>query len=456
MNIIIVGCGKIGAALVMTLSKEDHNISIIDTDTDVVDQLASTADIIGVTGNGASLSVQREAGIRTAEILIATTESDEVNMLCCLIAKKSNKNIKTIVRVRNPIYLDEVSFFREELGLTMVINPERAAAREIARILRFPSAMKIDTLSGGRVDILKFRIDEDSILAGKKIMELPQEIRNSVQICAVERGDEVLIPNGSTVLTSGDRVSFIASPLNATNFFKAIHIETNAVKDTMIIGGGKLAYYLGKELIDTGIDVKIIEKDRARCLQLEESLGEDATIINGDGTEETVVLEEGLERAQSIAALTNIDEENILLALYAKKHNSKAKIITKVNRIMFDAIVEEIDIGTMVHARSIVADIVNATVRAMQNSQGRSKVETLVNILDGKAEALEFVIREESEVTDVPLQELQLRDDLIVACIRRRNNIMYPRGGNKITVGDRVVIVTTHHGLDDITDILRR
>ncbi len=456
MNIIIVGCGKVGAALVMTLSKENHNVSIIDTDPDVVNQLAGTADIIGVTGNGASLNVQKEAGIRTAEILIATTESDEVNLRCCLIAKKSNKNIKTIVRVRNPIYLDEVTFFREELGLTMVINPERAAAREISRILRLPSAMKIDTLSGGRVDILKFKMEGNSILSGKKIMDLPQEIRNSVQICAVERGDVVMIPNGSTVLIEGDRVSFIASPLNAANFFKAMNIETNAVKDTMIIGGGKLAYYLGRELIDTGIAVKIIERDRNRCLELEEALGNAAIIINGDGTEETVVMEEGLDRVQSVAALTNIDEENILLALYAKKHNSKAKIITKVNRIMFDSIAEEIEIGTIVHTRSIVADIVTANVRAMQNSKGRSKVETLVNILDGKAEALEFVIREASEVTDVPLQDLQLKDNLIVACIRRRNNIMYPRGANKIMVGDRVVIVTTHQGLNDITDILRR
>ncbi len=455
MNIIIVGCGKVGAALVMTLSKEKHNISVIDTDSNVIDQIASSADIIGVTGNGASLGVQNEAGIRTAEVLIATTESDELNMLCCLIAKKSNKDIKTIVRVRNPIYLDEVSFFREELGLTMVINPELAAAREIARILRFPSAMKIDTLSGGRVDILKFRIGENSPLSEKKIMDLSQDIRNSVQICAVEREDDVIIPNGSTVLKVGDRVSFIASPLNATNFFNAIHIETNSVKDAMIIGGGKLSYYLGRELLDTGIEVKIIEKKRSRCMELEESLP-GATIINGDGTEETVIMEEGLENAQSIVALTNIDEENILLSLYAKKHNSKAKIVTKVNRMMFDSIVEEIDIGTILHSRSVVADVVTATVRAMQNSKGRSKVETLVNILDGKAEALEFIIREPSEVTDVTLQDLKLKDNLVVACIRRRNNIMYPRGGNKIMVGDRVVVVTTHPGLNDITDILKR
>lgn len=455
MNIVIVGCGKVGASLAMTLSKEDNNVTVIDLDRDVVDQTVSSADIIGIEGNGASINVQRDAGIENAEVLIATTVSDEMNMLCCLIAKKSNKSIKTIVRVRNPIYLDEVSFFREELGLTMVINPERAAAREMARILRFPSAMKIDTLSGGRVELLQFRVEKDSPINGLKIMELPQEIRNSVQICAIERDFKAIIANGSTRLMEGDRVSFLASPLNAARFFNTLHIETNAVKDTMIIGGSKLGFYLAKELLDSGIDVKIIERDKARCVELDETL-DGATIINGDGTDETVIMEEGLETAQAIVALTNIDEENILLSLYAKKHNEKAKIITKVNRIMFDAIVEEINIGTIVHTRTVVADLVNATVRAMQNSKGRSQVETLVNILDGKAEALEFVIREESEVCEKPLQELQLKENLIVACIRRRNNIIYPRGGSCIKVGDRVVIVTTHQGLNDINDILLR
>ncbi len=455
MKIIIVGCGKVGSALAMTLAKEGHEVTVIDEDRDVVNETANASDIIGVEGNGASLKVQKEAGVQEAELLIVTTVSDEINMLCCLIARKLNKDIKTIVRVRNPIYLDEVSFFREELGITMVINPERAAAREIARILRVPSAINIATLSGGRVELLKFRIDKASPLSGQKIMDLSQEIRNSIQICAVERGDDVLIANGSTVLMEGDRVSFLASPLNAARFFKTINIPSHAVKDTMIIGGSKLAYYLAKELLDTGIEVKIIEKKKSRCMELDEAL-EYATIINGDGTEETVIMEEGLDRAQSIVALTNIDEENILLSLYAKKHNEKAKIITKVNRMMFDAIVEEIDIGTIVHTRSIVAEIVNANVRALQNSKGRSQVETLVNILDGKAEALEFIIREESEVTDVPLLDLNLKDNLIVACIRRRNNIMYPRGKNEIRVGDRVVIVTTHQGLNDITDILKK
>ncbi len=453
MRIIIVGCGKVGSALAESLSKEDHDIIVIDIDGEVVNQITETADVIGVEGNGASIVVQQEAGIKKADILIASTYSDEVNLLCCLIARKSNADIKTIVRVRNPIYLDEVGFFREELGLTLVINPERASAREIARILRFPSAIKIDTLSGGRVELLKFRIEKNSPLIDEKIMKLSPEIRNSIQICAVERGDQVLIANGSTVLKEGDRVSFLASPLNAARFFETIHIETHAVKDTMIIGGSKLGFYLAKMLLDSRINVKIIERDRARCMELDEAL-EKATIINGDGTEETVILEEGIERAESIVALTSIDEENILISLYAKKHNEKAKIVTKVNRMMFDAIIDEINIGTIVHIRSIVVDIVNTTIRAMQNSQGRSQVETLVNILDGKAEALEFVIREESEVTDIPLQDLKIKEDLIVACIRRRNNIIYPRGGHSIKVGDRVVIVTTHKGLSDITDIL--
>lgn len=454
MNIIIIGCGKVGAALAMTLAKESHNIAVIDTEKNAVNFTASRADVIGVEGNGVSVSVQREAGIDRADVVIASTGSDEVNLLCCLIARKSNRTVKTIARVRNPIYLDEVSFFKEELGLTRVINPERAAAREIARLLRFPSAMKIDTLSGGMVELLKFKIAPDSPIKDKRIMDIAQNVHSEVLICAIERDNEVIIPNGSTMLLEGDRVSFIASPKNAAAFFHAIKIETHAVKDTLIIGGGRVGYYLAQRLLPVGIDVKIIEKDRKRCTELDELL-KGATIINGDGTEETVVMEEGIETAESVVALTNIDEENILLSLFAKKHNEKAKIVTKVNRMMFDSIVEEIELGTIIHTMSIVADNVAATVRAMQNSMGRSRVESLVNILDGKAEALEFVIREPSEATDKPLQQMKLKKNLLVACIMRRKEIIYPRGGDEIKVGDKVVIVTGHQGLNDITDILQ-
>ncbi len=454
MNIIIVGCGKVGSVLAATLSKEKHNIAVIDLERESLNDAVNAYDVIGVEGNGISISTQKEAGIDDADILIAACGSDEVNLLCCLIAKKSNKDVKTIARVRNPIYLDELSFFKEELGLTMIINPERAAAREIARILRFPSAMKIDTLSGGRIELLKFRIEEGSPLKDKLIKDLSKDIRTEILICAIERNDEVIIPNGSSVLLEGDRISFIASPQSAAKFFNEIKIDTQAVKNTMIIGGGTITLYLAKELLDIGMGVKIIEKNKVKCTELDEYL-QGATIINGDGTEETTIMEEGLETTQSLVALTNIDEENILLSLFAKKHNPKAKIVTKVNRMMFDSIIEEIDLGTIMHTRSVVADNVAATVRGVENSMGRSHVETLVNILDGKAEALEFYIKERSEATYKPLQELELKDNLLIACIRRRNTIMYPRGGSEIHEGDRVIVVTTHQGLNDINDILR-
>lgn len=453
MNIIIIGCGKVGAVLAMTLTKEEHDVSVVDTDIDALKYTAGKADVIGVEGNGASLAVLNEAGIDKADVMIATTGSDEVNLLCCLIARKSNRNVKTIARVRNPIYLDEISFFKEELGLTRVINPERAAAREIARTLRFRSAMKIDTLAGGMVELLKFKITADSPIKDKRIMDLSQDIHTEVLICAIERGDDLIIPNGSTMLLEDDRVSFIASPKNAAAFFRAIKTDTHAVKDALIIGGGRIGFYLAQRLLSTGIEVKIIERDKKRCVELD-SLLKDVTVINGDGTEETVVMEEGIETAEAVVALTNIDEENILLSLFAKKHNEKAKIVTKVNRMMFDSIVEEIELGTIIHTMSIVADNVAATVRAIQNSVGRSRVESLVNILDGKAEALEFIISEPSEATDRPLQQMKLKKNLVVACIMRKKDIIYPRGADEIKVGDRVVIVTSHQGLDDITDIL--
>ncbi len=437
----------------MTLTKEEQDVCVIDTDMEALKYTASKADVIGVEGNGASLSVQNEAGISKADMMIATTGSDEVNLLCCLIARKSNKNIKTIARVRNPIYLDEIGFFKEELGLTRVINPERAAAREIARTLRFPSAMKIDTLAGGLVELLKFKITTDSPLRDKKIMDLSQDIHTAILICAIERGEDVIIPNGSTRLLEGDRVSFIASPRNAAAFFRTIKTETHAVKNALIIGGGRIGFYLAQRLLSSGIEIKIVEKDKKRCIELD-ALLKDVTVINGDGTEETIIMEEGLESSESVVALTNIDEENILLSLFAKKHNSKAKIVTKVNRMMFDSILEEIDLGTIIHTMSIVADNVAATVRSIQNSLGRSSVESLVNILEGKAEALEFIIREPSEATDRPLQSMLLKRNLIVACIMRKKDVIYPRGGDQIKVGDRVVVVTTHQGLNDITDIL--
>ncbi len=452
MNIIITGCGKIGAALTATLSNEGHNVSIIEINRETLKSVANSCDVIGVEGNGASIVTQREAGIDAANLLIATTDSDEVNLLCCLIAKKVNKGISTIARVRNPVYREEVSLFKEELGLSMVLNPELTAATEIARLLRFPYAMKVDTLSGGRVEILKHRIKADSPIDGVRVMDVNKKLGTDVLICSIEREGEVTIPNGSSMLFEDDSITFVSSPVDALKFFRSIKEDTHQVKDVIITGGGRVAFYLAGQLLRIGIATKIIELNRDRCEFLDEYL-DDATIICGDGTDQELLLEEGIEYTEAVVPLTNIDEENILLTLYAKKVNPNVKCITKVNRVAFDNLLGNIDIGTIIHTKSIVADHVSSFVRSMQNSLG-SNVETMVHITDGKAVALEFRVTGPSEVTGKPLSELKLKENLIVAVIRRGKDIRFPKGGDEILPGDSVIVVTTHENLNGITEIL--
>ena len=331
-------------------------------------------------------------------------------------------------------------------------NPELAAATEIARLLRFPSAIKIDTFAKGRVELLKFKIRPEFKLNQMAVSALQNTLKSNVLVAAVERADSVYIPNGDFILADGDTVSIIASPQNAASFFSTIGLKTNQVKNCMIVGGSTIAYYLAKQLLAMKIPVRIVEKDPDRCQFLSESLPE-AVIINGDGTDKKLLLEEGLTRAEGFVSLTNMDEENLVLALYAKDQSS-AKLVTKVNRISFDEIIERLDIGSVIHPKYITADYILQYVRAMQNSIG-SNVETLYQILDNRAEALEFAIHEDSPVTDVPLMDLNLKDNLLIGCIHRRDRVFIPRGHDSIQVGDTVIIVTTQVGLQDIRDILK-
>ena len=384
MNIIIAGCGKVGRALAEQLSREKHDITVIDRKPEAIQQITNIADVRGVVGNGASFEIQMDAGIDTADLMIAVTDADEVNLLCCLIAKKAG-GCQTIARVRNPVYHHEIHHIKDELGLSMVINPEWAAAMEMARLLRFPSAIDIDTFANGRIELLRFQLEEQNPLCNNKIKDLHMLSRCEVLICIVERGNEVLIPSGEVELKAGDMISVVASPVNASRFFKTIGIETNQVKNTMIIGGGKISFYLAKRLLEMGIQVKIIEKDRDACERLCEILPK-AMIINGDGTDRELLAEEGLAKAEGFAALTNMDEENVMLALYAKSM-SKAKKITKVNRNTFDTIIGSLNIGSLIYPKHITSETILQYVRAMQNSIG-SNVETLYRLVDGNAEAL--------------------------------------------------------------------
>lgn len=453
MNIIIAGCGKVGRALAEQLSREKHDITVIDRKPEAIQQITNIADVRGVVGNGASFEIQMDAGIDTADLMIAVTDADEVNLLCCLIAKKAG-GCQTIARVRNPVYHHEIHHIKDELGLSMVINPEWAAAMEMARLLRFPSAIDIDTFANGRIELLRFQLEEQNPLCNNKIKDLHMLSRCEVLICIVERGNEVLIPSGEVELKAGDMISVVASPVNASRFFKTIGIETNQVKNTMIIGGGKISFYLAKRLLEMGIQVKIIEKDRDACERLCEILPK-AMIISGDGTDRELLAEEGLAKAEGFAALTNMDEENVMLALYAKSM-SKAKKITKVNRNTFDTIIGSLNIGSLIYPKHITSETILQYVRAMQNSIG-SNVETLYRLVDGNAEALEFVIKGKSEVTDIPLQELQLKPHILVCAINRKGKIIIPKGQDCIQEGDSVVIITKDCGAyKDIRDIMKK
>lgn len=450
MKIIIVGCGKVGVTLAEQLNNEDHDITIIDQDSVVLEKAVESLDVMGVVGNGAVYQIQMEAGIQEADLLIATTNSDELNMLCCLIAKKAG-NCHTIARIRKPEYSAEINYLREELNLSMSINPEFAAAMEISRLLKFPSAIKIDTFAKGRVEIMKFQVPKDSALHNLKVWEVNSHLKCSVLFCAVERGANVVIPNGSFVLESGDKVSFVASPAEAQRFFKAAGIENNSVKNVLIVGGGRITYYLAKMLEDAPIKLKIIEQDLERCNQLSDDLP-GVMIINGDGSDQQLLLEEGIRQTEAFASLTGFDEENILLSLYASSQ-SKAKVITKINRSVFESVVNEMNLGSVIYPKLITADIILQYVRAMQNSLG-SNVETLYKIVADKAEALEFRVGEDAPMVGIPLEKLSLKPNLLVACINRNGRIITPRGKDTIEVGDTVIIVTTNTGLKDLKDIL--
>ena len=450
LAIIIVGCGKVGTTLVEQLVKEGHNITIIDRNVNKLQTLSNLYDVMAIEGNGASFSVQLEAGIKDADLLVAVTNSDELNLLCCTVARNI-ANCAAIARVRTPDYNKEIGNLRERLDLAMIINPDYEAAMEIARILYLPSALEVNTFAHGQAELIKYKIDKDSSLNGVTIAQLGQRTDARVLICALERGDEVFIPSGNFTLMEGDTLSFVAPRKRVRSFFGSIGVRINKIRDTLIIGGGRTAYYLADQLLRVGINVTIIDSDRDRCEELAELLPK-AVIINGDGTDEETLKEAGIETVASFIPLTGIDEENILLTLYCKQV-SDAKVITKINRINFKGVVSKLDLGSIVYPRYITAEAIIAYVRAKNNS-GANNVETLYHMFDNRVEAIEFRIDKESDVTGISLAELKLKKDLLIAFINRNGNIIIPNGQDCIQVGDTVMIVTKHSGFHNVNDIL--
>lgn len=451
LSIIVVGAGKVGRTLVGMLNKEGHDIVVIDKNPQKITYITELYDVMGLNGNGATQSVLEEAGIASADLFIAVTNSDELNLLCCTLARRYN-HCSAIARVRNPEYTaKDVAFLQEKLGLAMVINPEQETAREISKILSLPSALEVNSFAHGQAEMIELEVPEGSILDGIKVMDLNAHIKSKCLITAVKRDDYVHIASGKSVLHAGDIISIVGARTFAKGFLKETGMATRQVKNCLIVGGGICGFYLARYLINGGIDVKIIEQDKEVCEFLSVQLPK-ALIINGDGSDERLLMEEGISDIESFVPLTGMDEENIILTLYAHQ-TSNAKVVTKMDRDNFNNVLKQLNLGSVMSPQSITSEAIVAYVRAKSASNDEN-IQTLYHLHEGRVEAIEFKITEKSNCTGTPLSKLRLKKDVLVSFINRGGNIIIPGGNDSIEVGDTVMIVTIHEGFVHITDIL--
>ncbi|HIV17647.1 MAG TPA: Trk system potassium transporter TrkA [Candidatus Alectryocaccobium stercorigallinarum] len=452
MRIIIVGCGKIGRKLVAELSEENHDITIIDINQQIVEATAIKYDVMGIEGNGTSYKVLESADIEHADILIAVTHSDEVNLLCCLIAK--NPRCMTIARVRNPIYLAEQEKFRQQLGISVIINSERAAAVEIKRLLQYPSAIDINSFSRGSIDMLTFKVKEGSFFDGRKLSEATELQKYQILVCVVERGNEIVIPNGDYVIMKGDKISFISRSGEAGKIFKAIGVYSDSAKSVLIIGCGQLGYYTAEKLIEAGVYVKIIESDRKRCEEIAELLPK-ATVVCGDGSDQNILAEEHLENMEAVVASTNMDEENIILSLYAKG-KVKKKIITKISHLGFSEVIGSLDLDSVINPKDITAEYILKYVRERSNKKKGSNIQTLYRLKENRVEAIEFLVSGDSELIGPTFSMLNFKPNVLVAAIIRGGELIIPGGSDSFMEGDSVIVATTNKGYQSLEDIVER
>ena len=450
MDIIIVGGGKVGSALAEQLC-EEHSVTVIDKNEARIKSLTNDFDVMGIVGNCLQTSVLEEANVEKANILIAVTSSDEVNILSCLIAKRM-KARHCVARVRSPEFDKQLVFMRDELGISMMVNPDYNAANEIAKVLRYPEAINIESFAKGRVDLAEIRITSGSILENVALSQLSRRLRLDILICAVTRGDEVIIPNGNFIIKAGDKIHVTASHSAMVKFFKSVSAayREKRVKKAVLIGGGRVAYHLAQQLIEMGVKTKIIEINKERCLELSDRLNK-VSVICGDGTDHDILKEERVYDADAIVTLTGIDEENILLSLLAK-NNGVDKVVTKVNRMNLMQLTDTLDLDSIISPKSITVNQILQYVRAQKNSQGNS-ITTLYRLVGDKLEAIEFIVREQKEYVDIPLKKLKLRPGILIASIVRGNELITPKGDDCLKVNDSVVVVTTNKGFGDLKDI---
>lgn len=452
MKIIVLGAGKVGKTLIKHMSNEDHDIIVVDQNATKVEEVVNQFDVIGVVGNGGSYDILMEAGAQDANLIICVTTSDELNILAGLMAKKMGTK-HTIARVRNPDYSSQRDFMRNQLGFSMIVNPELEAASEIRRVLSFPSAVKVDTFSRGKVELAEFFVEDHSRLNGVELSQLHKITKTNILVCAVSHNEDVIIPDGNYVIKPGDHLYITGTHRDLSRFCLDIGVITTRIKNVIIVGGGKIAYYLSKQLSTQGIKVKIIEKDKNRCQVLAEKLPY-VTIIHGDGSDDELLNEEGIENTDAVLALTGLDEENIVLSLSAKSLYHK-KTIVKVTRMNYAGLSDVLKVDSIVAPKKIVASQIIRYVRAKMNKDNDSSVKTLYKIVDGEVEAIEFKVTEQFKYLHKTLNEMKIKEHVLVAAIIRENEVIVPKGNTTMELNDYVIIVSRGEIMKSLNDILR-
>lgn len=452
MNIIILGAGKVGKTLIKHMANEEHDIVVIDKNPEKIDDVVNLYDVIGVVGNGGSYDILMEAGANNASLIICVTASDELNILAGLMAKQMGTR-HTIARVRNPDYSKQRAFMQNQLGFSMIINPELEAANEIRRSLSFPSAVKVSTFARGKVELAEFIVEDKSRLCDLSLSQLRNISKTNILVCAVSHNEEVTIPDGNYIIKAHDHLFITGSHQDLSRFCLDIGVVTNRIKNVLIVGGGKIAYYLAKQLVVEKIKVKIIEKDLERCNELAKKLPM-ATVINADGSDEEILLEEGIDTTDAFLALTGLDEENLILSLFAKNIHHK-KAISKVTRMNLAGLADSLHVDSIVAPKMIIADQIIRYVRAKMNKDDDSSVKTLYKIVDGEVEASEFVATEKITFLGQNLNDLELKNHVLVAAILRGNEIIVPRGNTTIELNDHLIIVSHGETMKSLNDIIR-
>lgn len=449
MNILIVGAGKVGRALTQVLCEEKHNVVVVDTDEDLVERLVNDYDIQGISGNGTHCDVLREADVKNTYLIIATTPSDEINILTCMIARKMGAR-HAIARVRSPEYVKQIDFMRDELGLSRMINPDFYVANEIARVLQFPAAANIETFAGGRIDMIEVKIKAGNPIIDHSLKEISDKYKGTYLICAVKRGSQVYIPNGDFIIHERDVIYITGTRKVMANLFKKLGIFKNTVKKVMIVGGSRIAQFLAAQLIIMGIKVSIVEKNPERCAVLTDRLP-DAAIVCGNSHDHKLLLEEGITDIDAIATLTDSDEENFLISMYAGNLGIN-KVVTKINEPAFAEMLDKAGLDSAVSITEVISETIVQYLRSKHNSDGTHMIN-LYKLFDGQVEAMEFFAGQKAKNLNIPLKDVKFKKDLLIAAIIRRHKIIFPTGEECLMEDDRIIVVAKSQGIEGLNDI---